>query len=798
MIKIKPLAIEFLSTRCDPKQFKFSTTAELSELTEPVGQDRAMSAIDFGVHIQQNGFNLYLLGPEGTGKHSLIKTVLNTQAVHEPTPDDWCYVNNFSSPNKPIALRLPAGLGPTLQKDMENLIEELGVGIPAIFDSSEFRSKIQALEEELKTKQDNWLKQLHDKAKQKGLAIITTSQGFAVSPVQDGKILTIKEFNEWPDEERQQTEKKIAEIRHDLSEMLVQIAHWHTEKKSHQKKIQREFTLVVVDRLIVSLKAKYHSLEQVQNYLQAVEADIIENAHEFLQTMEKTVDSKLFLIAYQVNVLVTHPPGAGAPVIFEDHPNHANLIGRTEYMSQYGALTTNFTLIRPGCLHLANGGYLILDAVQVLAQPYSWDSLKRTLYAQKITLESLNQVLGFPSTLTLEPEAIPIKIKVILLGERSLYYFLCEHDPNFADLFKVAADFSNHIPRNKNNFLIFARLLATISKQENLLPLNRHAVAKMIDHSSRLANDTQRLFTNMRCLVYLLHEANYWAKQAGRSLIKAADIEHAIHEQIYRANRIKTRIHEDFNRNLLLITTKGKKIGQVNGLSVIQLGNYSFGLPSKITATARLGKGEVVDIEREVELGGALHSKGVLILSGFLSGRYLVDHHLSIAASLVFEQNYGEVEGDSASVAELAALLSAIGHLPIFQSLAITGSINQYGVVQPIGNVNEKIEGFFEVCQTKGLNGDQGVIIPQSNVQHLMLNKEVLSAVKKRKFSVYAVEDIDEVMTLLTGLPAGKRTKKGFYLENTVNGRIERSLLKYAIRSEEDHKSDRERDSEQK
>ena len=794
MLKIKPLAPELLSTKCDYKQFKFLTTADLPELIEPVGQDRAMAAIDFGIQIQQEGYNLYLLGPEGTGKHHLIENVLKDQAQQLPTPDDWCYVNNFKNPQKPLTLRLPAGLGPIFQKNMQNLIEKLCIEIPAILDSEEFRARIHVLEEELKTKQDNWLKKLNEQAKEQGLAIITTSQGFAVSPIQNGKVLTLKEFNELPEEDRQSTGNKIESIRQGLSDMLIQLPRWHARKKSQEKKLQKKFTLVVVKQLMDNLREKYHQLPEVQKYLDTVETDISESSAAFLQAVEKGSESAGFFIPYQVNVLVTHTPDTGAPVIYENHPTHANLIGRVEYVSQFGALNTNFMLIKPGALHKANGGYLILDVAQVIMQPYAWDSLKRTLYAQKVTLESLTQVMGFPSTVTLEAEPIPLNIKVILIGERNLYYLLSEHDSHFVDLFKVGADFSNHIPRNRNNYLIFARLIATITKKLGLRPLNREAVSRMIDHSGRLSNDSQRLFINLRFVTDFLREADYWARQANRSIIKKADLNKTIAEQIYRANRVKTRVHEDFSRNILMIATKGKKVGQVNGLSVLQLGNYSFGIPSKITATVRLGKGEVIDIEREVELGGSLHSKGVLILSGFLNGRYLTDHHLSISASLVFEQNYGEVEGDSASVAELATLLSAIGHIPVSQSIAITGSINQHGLVQAIGNVNEKIEGFFEVCQKKGLTGRQGVIIPTANVQHLMLNDDVIKAVKKNKFSIYEAETIDQVMKILTGLPAGKINKKGHFPKGTVNGLIEQNLLKYAVRAEEEHKPDRDRD----
>ncbi len=672
MMKIKPLSSKLLFKKFSLKELNFTTTEELEPLSEPLGQDRAMAAIELGIHIQQEGYNLYLLGPKGTGKHNLILSILKYAAKTMSTPTDWCYINNFDNPQKPLALSLPAGGAESLRNEIADIVERLQV-----------------------VAQTEWSK--------------------------------------------------------------------------------------IADKLIEELESKYESLPKVLKYLVAIKEDLQKHALD-----------PHFVLNYQVNVLVSYEPDSGAPVIYEDYPNLANLSGCLKYVSQPIGLIAQFSHIHPGALHKANGGFLIMDAQQLMNQNQAWDFLKRALYAGKITLEPSDQTSSFPVTANLDPEPIPLQVKVILIGERNLYYSLCEQDTNFADLFKVAADFSNHIPRNSANFMVFSRFLATLIKKSGLLPLNRHAVAKMIDYSTRLANDIQRLSIHQGSLTDLLQEASYWAGQDNRRIVKAIDIQRAIEQKIYRSNRIETRIQEDFKRNIILIETKGKKIGQINGLSVLQIGHYSFGSPGRITATVRLGKGELVDIEREVELGGALHSKGVFILSGFINGKYLTDHHLSISASLVFEQNYGEVEGDSASAAELAALLSAIGKIPVKQSLAITGSINQHGQIQAIGNLNEKIEGFFAICQTKGLTGQQGVIIPASNVQHLMLKDEVVEAVRKKVFSVYSVETIDQVMTLLTGLPAGKANKKGRFPENTVNGLVEASLLRYAQRAEGDHKSETE------
>ncbi|MBS0351245.1 MAG: AAA family ATPase, partial [Proteobacteria bacterium] len=585
-MKIKPLPSKLLCTKCNLKLLNFSTTNELAVLSEPIGQDRAMSAIELGIHIRQSGYNLYLLGPKGTGKYNLINSVLKLEAVNQPTPNDWCYIHNFSDPQKPLALELPPGMGPELQKDMNSLIEDLRTEIPAILDSVEFRSQIQKLEDGIKNREEDEFKKIEDKAQQNGLAIVTTPKGFLVTPLRDGKPMTNKEMEQLPDAERTQKQQKINAIRDQLTQMLEQLPRWHKEKHDKQKVLQKEFTSIVVNRLVEQMQQKYQQQNRIIQFLNIVSDDIMENSQAFYSN-DRKIQTELSFIKYKVNVLVSHAPNSGAPVIYEDHPSHVNLIGRSEYMAELGAFTTNFTLIRAGALHQANGGFLILDAQQVLTQPYAWESLKRMLYGEKITIESLGQAMGFPSTVSLEPEPIPLRVKVILLGERSLYYLLSENDVYFPDLFKIAADFSNHIARTPENLILFARLLATVVEKQQLLPLNRHAVAKMIDHSCRLSGDSRRLLIFLRTLQDLLCEANYWADQEGHVVIKATDIQKAIDQQILRSNRLQIRIQEDYRRGLLLVDTKGKKIGHVNGLSVLQIGNYAFGSPSRITAAVR-------------------------------------------------------------------------------------------------------------------------------------------------------------------------------------------------------------------
>jgi lon-related putative ATP-dependent protease len=488
---------------------------------------------------------------------------------------------------------------------------------------------------------------------------------------------------------------------------------------------------------------------------------------------------------YQVNVVVDHSESEGGPVIYEEHPTYNNLIGRIEHMAQMGALVTDFNLIKPGAFHRANGGYLLIDARELLMQPYAWQGLKRVLRAQEVRIESLSQALSLVGTVSLEPEPIPLKVKVVLIGERLLYYLLNQYDPDFGELFKVEADFSDEMAKTQENDALYARLIATMARRQELRPFDRGAAARIIERSGRLAGDSKKLSTHLLSVAELLEEADYWADHAGNDVVTVADVQRAIEEQIHRADRLRERTQEHIKRGTIMIDTKGAVVGQVNGLSVIALGDFAFGRPSRITARTRLGKGEVVDIEREVDLGGPIHSKGVLILSGYLGARFAPDHPLSLSASLVFEQSYAGVEGDSASLAELCTLLSALADTPVKQGLAVTGSVNQHGEVQPIGGVNEKIEGFFDACSAKGLTGEQGVLIPTANVEHLMLRQDVIEAVEQERFHVYSVETVDQAIELLTDVPAGERDAEGRFPEGSFNQRVEAQLIELAEKRRE-------------
>ena len=785
------LVPERLYRQCDISEFKFENTAKLEDLSEFIGQSRALEAVQFGVGIRQQGYNLFLLGPAGTGKYALVHDFLLTKAAREPTPEDWCYVNNFGSPETPRALCLPSGRGSLLREDVHRLLDNLKLAIPSAFKTESYRARKHAIEQEVKDQQEKGFEDLQQEAVQRGIAVIRTPTGFVLAPARDDGVLSPEEVEKLPESEHQKIQSSISDLQEKLRKTLERVPGFEQEGREKLRELNTRATIFAVGHLIDELREKYADLSQVVTFLDETQKHIIENVDEFLAPPENplaamfgaptrfaTRDSS-FLRRYQVNVLVDNSGNHGAPVVYEDHPTYQNLIGQVEYLAHLGALSTDFNLIRAGALHRANGGYLILDAYKMLLQPYAWEALKRSLRSSQIRIESLGQMLSLVSTVSLEPESIPLNVKVVLVGERLLYYLLCSFDSEFSELFKVAADFEEHMNRSSDTDLLYARLIGTIARKNGLLPFDRGAVGRVIEHSSRVAGNSEKISTHRRTLTDLLREADYWARQTTQSVISREDVQLAIDAQIRRADRVRRRLLEETLQGTLLIDTQGEKVGQVNGLSVLELGQFAFGHPSRITARIRMGKGEVVDIEREVELSGPIHSKGVLILSGFLGARYAVDRPLSLSASLVFEQSYGAVEGDSASSAELYVLLSALSELPITQSLAVTGSVNQHGQIQAIGAVNEKIEGFFDLCKARGLDG-QGVIIPASNVRHLMLRQDVIDAVRSGTFKIYVVETIDQGMEILTGLPAGERDSFGDFPKGSINQKVEARLIELA------------------
>ena len=803
---VKALDPAQLCQRCDPAQFDFKTTEDLEHLTAFIGQPRAIGALEFGVGIRQKGYNIFAFGPEGIGKGNLVRKTFEAAADSEQVPSDWCYVQDFEQSHKPRAIELPAGKGIEFKHDMEQFVDDLQSALPVTFESEEYRSRLQEIQEALNKQQETALEELRTRAEKKELAVLRTPGGLAIAPVRDGEVISPEEFQGLPQEQREALEKDIADLQEELEAMLANLPGWQRELREQVTSLNREMADIAVGGLIRQLLKDYAELPAIVEHLEAVQQDVVKHVRQIIDEGDPAKSSaptpprgpfaalgaRSTLQRYQVNLLVDHGSSESAPVVYEDNPTFQNLLGRIEHTAQMGALITDFSLIKPGALHRANGGYLILDARRLLQEPFAWEGLKRALRSEQLRMETPGQVQSFISTVTLDPEPIPLNLKVALLGDPMLYYLLMENDPESRELFRVASDFDDQMDRDSESQMLYARLIGSLATVHGLRPLDPGGVARIIEHSSRIIEDGRKLSIQMNHITDLMREADYWAGKADREVMTNEDVSKAIDAEIFRSDRIKERTQEQIYRETLLIDTDGKQTGQVNGLSVYQFGDFAFGRPSRITARVRVGKGEVLDIEREVELGGPIHSKGVLILSSFLGSRYSPERQLSLTASLVFEQSYGGVEGDSASSAELYALLSSIAEVPAKQSLAVTGSVNQFGRVQAIGGVNEKIEGFFDICNTRGLTGDQGVLIPDSNVQHLMLRDDVVQAVTEGKFHVYPIESIDQGIELLTDMSAGELDDDGAYPEDTINGKVQARLKKFADAEDSDAASEEE------
>jgi predicted ATP-dependent protease len=711
-------------------------------------------------------------------------------------PPDWCYVNNFDEPQKPRCLSLPPGQGAELAAAMKGLIDELRASLPAAFERDEFRARREVIDQQFKQRNEEAFGAVQKRAEDKNIALLRTPTGLAMAPKQDGKVMQPEVFEALPEDERKAIEHEIETIQGELETVMRQVPQWEREHRDAARELIRDTTGYVVGHLMEEVRARFGDHPRVVEHLDAVERSIRENADDFLPQaaapaaaqadapppppgMAAAIEDARFR-RYQVNVIVDNGGQKGAPVVFEDNPNHQTLVGRAEHLARFGALVTDFNLLSPGALHRANGGYLVIDATKLLTGNYGWPSLKRALNAGEIRIESLEQMFSVATTVSLEPQPIPLGIKVVLLGPPQLYYLLTTQDEEFPELFKIAADFNDRVERSGEMTLLYARMIAGLVRREKLRCFDHGAVALIIERTARLAGDADRLTTQKRAIIDLLHEADQLAADAGKDMVGAAEVQAAIEAQFRRGDRIYRRLQEEIARGTIRIQTSGEEVGQVNGLAVMTLGTVGFGNPSRITAQVRLGRGEVIDIEREVALGGPLHSKGVLILSGFLGGRFGATRPLSLHASLVFEQNYGGVDGDSASGAELFALLSALAEAPIKQRFAVTGSVDQHGRIQAIGGANEKIEGFFDVCRLTGFSGKQGVIIPASNVKHLMLRHDVVEAVAAGRFAIYPIDTVDRGLELLTGIPAGELGPHGKYPAGTLNQRIAARLDAFA------------------
>jgi lon-related putative ATP-dependent protease len=794
MRSVAPLTPADLYQRCDPDSFSFTTTDELEGLDCMLGQERAVEAIELGTGHDLQGFNLFVLGPPGTGRHSFIHQFLQEKASKESVSTDWCYVNNFDEPRKPKAIELPAGMGRRFRDDMTQLVKEASSALPSAFESEDYHNRRQEIERQANQEQEKAFEEVREQAEELDLGIIQTATGFTFVPLHEGVAVTPEEYNKLSEKEQKRLQQDTEKVGEELRKMLQRIPQRVRKVREKVQKLNRQVALFAVGSLIDELLLEYSQFPKVIIYLKALQQDIVNHAELILQASssqdegvsvimsdpEEIDPRSAILRRYSVNLLVDRSDSEGAPVIFEDHPAYPYLVGQIEHESQYGNLVTDFTLIRSGALHRANGGYLVIDIRKILIEPFAWEALKRALKSREINTKSIAHAYGLIGTVSLEPEPVPLDVKVVLIGDREYYYLLLEYDPEFLEHFKVAADFEDDMERSSENVLQLARLIASIVRKEELKPLDNSAVARVIEESSRNAGDAQMLSTRMRHIVDIVSEAHYWATRNNTAVIGIDEVLNAIKMQQRRMSRIRDRLLRETLRNTILIDSEGETPGQVNGLATIQLGNFIFGHPVRITAGLSLGSGNVIDIEREVELGGPIHSKGVLILSSFLASYYVTDRPLSLSASLVFEQSYGPIEGDSASAAELCALLSTLAQAPISQSIAITGSVNQHGQIQPIGGVNQKIEGFFDLCQARGLTGRQGVIIPSSNVKHLMLNQSVVDAVANSQFNIYAVNTIDECMTILTGLDAGERNHKGEFPEGSLNHRVALRLIEFS------------------
>ncbi len=771
----------------------FTNTDDIAATDDVLGQDRALAAIDLGSGMRHKGYNIFVMGPPGSGRHSVVRKLLEEKAAGEAAPPDWVYVHNFKTPHQPIALELPPGRGMELRQSMESLIEELHSSIPSIFESEEYRTRRNAIQSQFEQRHEAVFDALRRKAVERGIVLMQTPNGFAFAPVRDGEVMRPEVFQQLSDAERKEIQEKIDVLQKELQEIIVQFPRWDKERRASIREIDNEVMMSAVTHAMQETREAFRDIAECIRFLDDVQADLIEHAAMFLTPDEMPgIPGLPIPVAdgmnrrhetfrrYSVNVVVDNSACVGAPVVIEDNPSLSRIIGRTENLAQFGALVTDFTLIKPGSLHHANGGYLILDVIKILTQPFAWETLKRALRSGEIRIESPGEALGLVSTVSLEPQPIPLQVRVVLVGERQHYYLLGQFDPDFAKLFKVVADFSETVPWDRDNMAQYVSLIASMIRQEELRIFTRDAVAMVIEHGTRLADDSEKLSLLIERIADLVREADYWAGKNGRTSVDAGDVRMAIDAEIHRADRIRERAFESIARDIMLIDTDGEKIGQINGLSVLDLGNFRFGRPTRITARVGLGAGKVLDIEREVELGGPLHSKGVMILAGYLMSTFGADAPLSLSASLVFEQSYGGVDGDSASSTELYALISAISGVPLKQSLAVTGSVNQHGDVQAIGGVNEKIEGYFDICASRGLTGDQGVLIPNANTKHLMLKPEVIDAVQAGRFNIYPVSRIDQGIELLTGLPAGVRDAQGQYPENSIFRKVSDRLREMA------------------
>ncbi|MEC4675546.1 MAG: ATP-binding protein [Nitrospirota bacterium] len=803
----KSLDSEQLYKCCDPGLFHFETTDELSESTETIGQERALRAIDFGLDLDNKGFNIFILGDNGTGKLTTIKLLLNRKAADEPVPDDWCYVYNFKDPDIPLAISLKPGMASVFHKDMEELIRILKVEIPRIFESKEYEKQKNKLVEEFQKSQKEMFFGLEEEAKGKGFSIRKTVSGLLIVPVKkNGEPLTEEEYSSLEEDLKNKIDTIGKALQDRLNDVVREVREGEKSVKDRLLKLERDAALTAVGQYMEEIESKYNEYEKITAYLDDVTEDILDHLEDFKVQDEqaapvpflKAPKAEPTFTRYTVNVLINNRDTRGAPCVYESNPTYFNLFGRLEHKFQYGVATTDFSMIKAGSLHKANGGYIVINVLDLLRNLFSYDALKRSIRNREIKIEDIWEQYRLLSTTTLRPEAIPLNVKVILMGNPHLYYLLYNMDEEYRELFKVKADFDSRMVKNDETIQKYADFVASRCKQGNYLPFDRTGVAKIVEYGSRLAEHQDKLSSRFSDISAVIMEANYWAKKAGDSIVKDEHIHIALEEKIFRANKIEKLLQDMVIEGTLIIDVEGKKVGQINGLAVLDMGDYRFGKPSRITARTYVGKSGVVNIERETKMSGRVHEKAILIITHYIGSTYARKKPVSFSASITFEQLYDMVEGDSASCAELYVILSSLAGVPLKQYIAITGSMDQNGDVQPIGGVNEKIEGFFDLCKMIGLSGAHGVIIPRKNVHNLMIKKEVVDAVKAGKFNIYPIDRIEEGLEILTDMSMGEINGDGTYPEGTINYLVAKRLedITEALKAKKDERRDKEENNE--
>ena len=788
--KCRKLDISELKKICDPDFFDFDTTEETSPQEGIIGQPRAVQAVDFGLEVNSPGYNIFMSGPPGTGKSTYARTAVRKKAKQENSPPDWCYVYNFNNPEKPSALSLPAGYGETFKQDMEELVEDVRTAVTHEFDSGDFEKQRAKILEKYQSRTTETLQELEEEVREQGFALQRGSGGFTTVPLnEEDEPMSQEEFQALDEETRREIEERGNELQPRIRVAVRQVRQNEQEAKSAIKELEKRMGSFAIRPLFEPPKEKYSEFPGICSYLDEVHEDMISNLDEFKDNSEDEGNPLAMMSAqgqqsdsnrYEVNLLVNNADTEGAPVIEETNPTYYNLLGKVEYESRMGTLTTDHTLIRPGALHQANGGYIILMAEDILKNPLSWNALKRTLKNNTVRIENIGEQFRMVPTTAIQPDTIPLDVKIILMGTPRIYYLLSKYDDDFGKFFKINADFDVRMNRTEENLHQYAQFVRTVQKREDLLPFDSSAVANIVDYSSRLTHDQEKLSSRFNEVVEIVFESDAWAQLEEASCVTDEHVDKAVQEKVYRSNLVESYIREAIERGKILVDTKGEVSGQVNALQITDLGDYSFGAPSRITANTYIGNEGVVNIERKVKMSGSIHSKGVLILSGYLADQFAYDKPLSLSASITFEQTYGGVDGDSASAAELLALLSSLADVPIRQSVAITGSVNQKGQMQPVGGVNQKIEGFYHTCCTAGLTGEQGVVIPGQNVDNLMLKNEILESVEKGDFHIWAAGNIKQAAGILCDMPAGQREPGKNFPEETLYGKVDAELRQMA------------------